>query len=123
MKSHSLLTITLAASLSTATFAPVLAAEPFVYETVHEFIANGDFDGDGRLDTVIVDKETGKYRLGYQLADGQLTWVDCRPSNIRGVTGFTVGKLLTTNHEAFAFTTPDANQISIVDASTPTTPP
>jgi formylglycine-generating enzyme required for sulfatase activity len=123
MKSHSLLTISLAASLSTSTFAPVFAAEPFVYETVHEFFASGDFDGDGRLDTVIVDKETGKYRLGYQLADGQLTWVDCRPSNIRGVTGFTVGKLLAAGHEAFAFTTPDANQISIVDASTPTTPP
>jgi hypothetical protein len=52
-----------------------------------------------------------------------LTWVDCRPSNIRGVTGFAIGKLLAANYEAFAFTTPDANQISIVDASTPTTPP
>jgi formylglycine-generating enzyme required for sulfatase activity len=123
MKSHSLLTVTLAAWLATSTFGPLLGAEPFVYETAQEFFANGDFDGDGRLDAVIVDKETGKYRLGYQLADGQLTWVDCRPSNIRGVTGFTVGKLLAANHEAFAFTTPDANQISIVDASTPATPP
>src|SRR5436190_6269095 len=123
MKSQSVLIITLTAALSTSTFGPVLGAEPFVYETAQEFFANGDFDGDGRLDTVIVDKESGKYRLGYQLAEGQLTWVDCRPSNIRNVTGFTVGKLLAAGHEAFAFTTPDANEISVVDASTPTTPP
>jgi len=123
MKSYSLLTIMLAASIFTSTSGPVVSAEPFVYETVHEFFANGDFDGDSRLDVIIVDKDTGKYRLGYQLADGQLTWVDCRPSNIRGVTGFTIGKLLVAGHEAFAFTTPDANQISIVDASTPATPP
>ena len=95
----------------------------FVYETAQEFFANGDFDGDGRLDTVIVDKDSGKYRLGYQLSDGQLTWVDCRPSGIRGVTGFTVGKLLAADHQAFAFTAPDGDKISVADASAPNTPP
>src|SRR3954465_7775681 len=123
MKAHSFSTLLLAGSLLTSTFGPAFAAEPsstFAFETPDEFFANGDFDGDGRLDVVIVDKETGKYRVGYQLPDGQLNWVDCRPSGIRGVTGFTVGKLLA-EHESFAFTTPDANQISIADASSPTT--
>ena len=91
----------------------------FVYETPQEFFATGDFDGDGRSDVVIVDKATGKYRLGYQLTAGVFSWVDCRPSGIKGVTGFTVGKLLAAKRDALAFTSPDANQITILDASTP----
>ena len=63
-----------------------LAAErssSFIYETPNEFFGRGDFDGDGRADVVIVDKETGRYRLGFQLTDGVLTWVDNRPSGDR----------------------------------------
>jgi hypothetical protein len=126
MKSHSLFPVLLGGLLLTPVLGPILAAEsstPFVYETPDEFFANGDFDGDGRLDVVIVDKETGKYRIGYQLPDGQLNWVDCRPSGIRNTTGFTIGKLLSPDHLAFAFTDPNDNQISIADASNPNVPP
>jgi formylglycine-generating enzyme required for sulfatase activity len=91
----------------------------FVYETPQEFFATGDFDGDGRSDVVIVDKAIGKYRLGYQLTTGAFSWVDCRPSGIKGVTGFTVGRLLAAKRDALAFTSPDANQITILDVSTP----
>src|SRR5215471_8890536 len=93
-----------------------------ISETPHEFFGTGDFDGDGRDDLVIVDKETGKYRLGYQLSAGVFTWEDCRPSGISGVTGFTIGKLLATNLDALAFTSPDANQIVFVPASSPSEP-
>ena len=95
---------------------------PFVYETPREFFAQPDLDKDGRVDVVIVDKATGKYRLGYQTTAGLFSWVDCRPSNIKGVTGFTIGKLLPKTDDALAFTSPDANQISIVEASSPTAP-
>src|SRR6266849_2153010 len=61
-----------------------------VYETSHEFFGSGDFDGDGRLDIVIVDKESGKYRLGYQTTAGALLWVDNRPSGMKAITGFSV---------------------------------
>src|SRR5690242_18546191 len=91
----------------------------FIYETSQEFFGGGDFDGDGRSDVVIVDKETGKYRLGYQLTPGTLTWADNRPSGIKGVSGFTIGKLFKTNLDALAFTSPDANQITMVDVSNP----
>ena len=93
-----------------------------IYETPREFFAGGDFDGDGRSDVVIVDKESGKYRLGYQLTPGLLTWVDCRPSGMKGVAGFGMGRLLATNQQALTFTSPDANQITIVDVSSPTAP-
>jgi formylglycine-generating enzyme required for sulfatase activity len=92
----------------------------FVYETPREFFASADFDGDGRIDVVIVDKETGKYRLGYLTAAGVLSWVDNRPSDIKGLTGFSIGKLISKDHVALAFTSPDANQITMVEAAVPT---
>jgi len=42
---------------------PVFAgqqAPSLIYETPQEFFASGDFDRDGRMDVVIVDKESGK---------------------------------------------------------------
>jgi formylglycine-generating enzyme required for sulfatase activity len=94
----------------------------FVYETPTEFFSTGDFDGDGRTDLVIVDKESGKYRLGYQLASGIFTWEDCRISGLKPISGFTVGNLLAPKIDGLAFTTPDANQINLADVSSPTTP-
>ena len=93
-----------------------------VYESPHEFFGSGDFDGDGRTDLVIVDKESGKFRLGYQLKPGVFEWVDCRLSGTKDISGFSIGRLLTTNLDAFAFTSPDANQITLVDASISTAP-
>src|SRR5208337_1245932 len=78
--------------------------------------------GDGRTDVVIVDKESGKYRLGYQLTPGVLSWVDCRPSGIKGVAGFSIGRLLAKNRQALAFTSPDDNQITLVEVSSATAP-
>jgi formylglycine-generating enzyme required for sulfatase activity len=93
-----------------------------VYESPREFFASGDFDKDGRMDLVIVDKESGKYRLGYQLTPGVFSWVDCRMSGIKGVAGFTMGHLLAADQEGMAFTSPDDNQITLVDVSSSTAP-
>jgi formylglycine-generating enzyme required for sulfatase activity len=98
------------------------ASVPLIYESSREFFGTGDFDGDGRPDFVIVDKESGKYRLGYQTAPGVVSWVDCRPSGVKGIAGFSIGKLVSTNLDGLAFTAPDANQITLVDASSPTAP-
>jgi formylglycine-generating enzyme required for sulfatase activity len=121
MKLYSCLALAAASCLS---LAPGLsrAAEPpfsFVYETQHEFFGNGDLDADGRNDVVIVDKESGKYRLGYQTAPGTFSWVDCRPSGLKGVAGFNTGKFVARNRVGLAFASPDDNQITIVEASSP----
>ena len=97
-------------------------APSMIYETPRELIAGGDFDADGRADVVIVDKETGKYRLGYQLTPGMFSWVDCRPSGIKPIAGFGLGRLLATDKQALAFTSPDANQITVADVSSATAP-
>jgi formylglycine-generating enzyme required for sulfatase activity len=95
---------------------------PLVYETPKEFIGSGDFDGDGLMDVVIVDKESGKYRLGYQQKSGGFQWVDCRPTGLKTLAGFSIGKLLAPNLDAMVFAAPDANQLVVVDAVSPTAP-
>lgn len=89
----------------------------FVTETSDELFTTGDFDGDGRADLVIVDRQTGDYRLGFQLTGGTFTWVAARASGIPNVTGLSVGKFFNTTRDALAFTAPDANRLNLFDAS------
>src|SRR5579859_3751477 len=122
MKSHWLFPV-ITASAFTLFHGSVLAESfPFVYETTNELFGSGDLDGDGRPDLVIVDKESGKFRLGYQLTAGTLSWVDNRPSGMKGIASLGIGRILAKDHDALAFTAPDANQITLVDASSPTAP-
>ncbi|HOX57268.1 MAG TPA: formylglycine-generating enzyme family protein [Candidatus Paceibacterota bacterium] len=114
-----------AAAVLTAAPVPVRADQPnpsLIYETTQEFFASGDFDRDGRSDLVIVDKDSGKYRLAYQLTPGLFSWVDCRPSGIKGIAGFSIGRVLVKDQDAATFTSPDANEITLVDISSPTAP-
>jgi len=94
----------------------------FIYETPHEFFGSGDFDGDGRLDLVIVDKESGKFRLGYQQADGTFLWVDCRSSGLKSVAGFGIGKLFNSKLDALAFTSADEGHVTLEAVANPTSP-
>jgi formylglycine-generating enzyme required for sulfatase activity len=121
MRTHSFLAAAALAAL-TATSSLGAAESPFIYETSTEFFGTGDFDGDGRSDLVIVDKETGRYRIGYQVTPGTFSWVDNRPSGIKGLSGFSTGKLLATNLDALAFTSPDGTEITVLDASSLTAP-
>jgi len=124
MKYNCSLTAAAAAFLTSAAL-PILAqqgAASLIYETPNEFFATSDFDRDGRTDLVIVDKASGKYRIGYQLTPGVFSWVDCRPSGIKDIAGFGIGPLLAPNQPSLVFTSPDGGQINIVEAASPTAP-
>jgi formylglycine-generating enzyme required for sulfatase activity len=124
MKAYFCLTLA-AVSFFASVPTPASGVEPppsFIYETTNEFFGSGDFDGDGRVDVVIVDKESGKYRPGYQLKEGVFTWVDCRATGLKALSGFSIGKLFATNLDALVFTSPDANQLCLVEVSSPTAP-
>ncbi len=95
------------------------SASAFVTETEREFVGDGDFDGDGRQDLVIVDKASGKFRLGYQLTNSVYTWVDFRPTGAKDVTGVAVGRLFDPKRDALAITSADAGQTLVADASDP----
>ena len=98
---------------------PRASASPFVYESEKELVTTGDFDGDGREDVVIVDKDSGKYRLGYQQANGLFNWVNFRPSGMKYVSGLTSGKMLAPEQDALAFASADANQLSVWNVKNP----
>ena len=122
MKSYFVLMAAAASLLASAPAAALAESHPasLIYETPREFFGSADFNGDGLPDLVIVDKNSGKYRLGYQSAAGVFSWVDCRPSGLKGIAGFSIGKLVVTNFAALAFSSPDANDITFVDVSSAT---
>ena len=64
-------------------------------ETASEFFGSADFNGDGLEDLVIIDKQTGKYRLGYLGTNRIYEWVDCRPSGIKGISGASISSTST----------------------------
>ncbi len=89
----------------------------FVYETKNELIGTGDFDGDGQQDVVVVDRTSGKYRLGYGQDDGGVEWINHRLAGLKGVTGLAVGKVMDDDSDALVFTAADDNLITYADAS------
>ncbi len=96
-----------------------LAAPNFVYDNERSLATSGDFDGDGRQDVALVEKDSGRIRLGYQREAGVWTWVKWRFAGTKFVSGLTVGKLFAPNADALAFASADANLVSLLDVSNP----
>ncbi|MGC3961700.1 MAG: hypothetical protein QM813_28375 [Verrucomicrobiota bacterium] len=115
MMTRTLLGATAAAALLTSP-TPLPAA---VTETSVEFLTSGDFNGDGQTDLAIVDRATGRVRIGYRVSTEFFNWVDWRSSGIKSISGVSVGKLVDTKRDSIAVVSADGNQISVLDAPNP----
>jgi formylglycine-generating enzyme required for sulfatase activity len=93
-----------------------------VLSTERELIAGGDFDGNGKQDVVIVDRASGKYRLGYQGPDGVFSFVNYRLCGLKDPTWLAVGPLFEAGKDALALSAAEANLIHVVDAANPGSP-
>lgn len=96
-------------------------AAAFTYETAGELHLTADLDGDGREDVVIVDRETGAFRVGYQLAAGVHTFAAARASGIEEATTASAGRLLNLGRDALVIGSPWANRVNLIDAPTAAT--
>ena len=76
------------------------AAAGLISETEQDLFTTGDFNGDGKLDIVIVDRYSGRVRVGYQLAPDFFDWANWKSGGLKGVTGVAVGRFLDSKHDS-----------------------
>lgn len=96
----------------------ILQAQP-VYETDQEFITTGDFNGDSKLDIAIVDKSTGRVRIGYRSSADFFNWSNWRSGGVKSATGVSVGKLADAKYDSLVLTSGDLNLMALVNAVNP----
>lgn len=96
-----------------------LSVGAFTFETPQELSLGADFDGDGRADIALVDRESGTFRIGYQTAPGTHEWADARSGGIPGVSGATSGRVLDLTQRQLLVTGPTANRVNILAVNSP----
>jgi hypothetical protein len=92
------------------------------FQSATEWFATGDFDGDGRTDVMMADRETGVFRVGYSQASGSYVWSMFHPSGISPIDSVTVGKLVLPNRDSVAFAGKQSNRMNVFPPSSPGAP-
>lgn len=107
-----------AAWLHGATLLTAVAHAAAVSVSDTELSTQGDIDGDGRPDLVLVDRGSGGVRIGYQLAPDVFTWSEARATGVADVTGLSVGRVLGTTRDSLVVAAPGANRVQILELPT-----
>lgn len=111
-----------APAATSATANPTAEVPTQVIESRMEFLASGDFNGDGQVDVAIISREKGRVRFGYRQSSEFFNWTEWRASGVSAVTGVSVGRLVDAKHDSLAIASADANQIAVLDAANPNVP-
>jgi formylglycine-generating enzyme required for sulfatase activity len=94
-----------------------------VYETELDFVTTGDFNGDGQLDIALIDRNTGRVRVGYRLSSEFFNWADWRAGGPKDqYTSVSVGKITDPKFDSLALSAADANLITVLNAADPNVP-
>ncbi|MBL9140217.1 MAG: VCBS repeat-containing protein [Verrucomicrobiales bacterium] len=86
-----------------------------VLETATESHGVGDFNGDGLDDLVVVERDTGLLRIAFQASPGKWSWLEPRPSGTPGITGVSIGPILSTNRDTLVLASPAANRVNLFE--------
>jgi hypothetical protein len=79
-----------------------------------EFAANADFNGDGRVDFLVLDKATGAWRLALANAgDAGFTFSEVKSAGMTGISGMAVGNFLDANTPAIGVASAIANRVHL----------
>lgn len=102
--------------LATCGILPAVTSRQVVV-TPDELTGYGDFDGNGSLDAIVVERATGLYRVAFQQGDGSLQWAEARPSGLPMVDALTCGPVRNANQDAVVLSGRLANQMVLVQPS------
>lgn len=111
--------------LTALLLAPTLSAydSRVTYVTPHELQGFGDFNNDGRLDLVTVDRVNGQFRIGLSQVDGSVAWQSTRASGCAQPDALAVGTVRSSTTDELILTGKAANHLYLVDPSNAFTRP
>jgi hypothetical protein len=82
--------------------------------TPEELLGNGDFDADGDLDSLVIDRPTGLFRLGVTQPDGSVQWQAARATGCPDAQSMGVGFVRSPGALDLIVTGPSANQVFLL---------
>jgi hypothetical protein len=114
----------LAQSIATVSDLGPVDADGAPSTTSGEFVATGDFNGDGQGDVLLLDKATGQYRLGYDLlvGDGFHFNPFPRASGVSAVSGMSAGHFTAQGVSTFAIASASLNRVELMALGIAATP-
>jgi hypothetical protein len=94
---------------------PVTALDRKLVYTAQQTVQGfGDWNGDGRLDVVLIDEEEGTYQIGLQQADGTLSWQQSRPTGIVDPTHLSVHRVTDPMRDQMVVTGLTSNRVNVI---------
>ena len=87
--------------------------------TPQELLGYGNFDGDSDLDSLVIDRATGLFRLGVTQADGSVQWQAARPTGCPEAQAMAVGAVRSPGVPDLIVTGPATNQMLLLSPAAP----